>query len=118
MSELGSKSHSGLIVMPDNFNTVNRNLIISLAERWRIPAIYPYRYFVEAGGLISYGVEVKDLFRRAPEYVSRILRGAKPGDLPVQAPTKFELVINLKTAKALNLPVPKILLAGAEALIE
>ena len=118
MTELGSKSHSGLIVMPDNFNTVHRKLIISLAERWRIPAIYPYRYFVEAGGLISYGVEVKDLFRRAPEYVSRILRGAKPGDLPVQAPTKFELVINLKTAKALNLPVPKILLAGAEALIE
>ena len=98
--------------------TVNRKLIISLAERGRFPAIYPYRYFVEGGGLISYGVDAKDLFRRAPEYVGRILRGAKPADLPVQAPTKFELAINLKTAKALNLDVPKVLLATADALLE
>jgi putative ABC transport system substrate-binding protein len=117
-AELGGKAHSGLIVMPDNFNTVHRKLIISSAERWQIPAIYPYRYFVEAGGLISYGVDVKDLFRRAPEYVSRILRGANPAELPVQAPTKFELVINLKTAKALKLDVPKVLLATADALLE
>jgi putative ABC transport system substrate-binding protein len=118
MAELAQQSNAGLIVMPDNFTTVHRDLIISLATRWKIPAIYPYRYFAEAGGLISYGVDVTDLFRRAPEYVGRILRGAEPGELPIQAPTKFELVINLKTAKALGLQVPKILLAGAEALIE
>jgi len=108
----------GLIVMPDNFLTVHRQLIISLAARWRVPTIYPYRYFVEAGGLMSYGVDATDLFRRAPEYVSRILRGENPADLPVQAPTKFELVINLRTAKALGLTVPRILLVGADELIE
>lgn len=118
MAELGHKPGVGLIVMPDNFLTVHRNLIISLAAQFRIPTVYPYRYFVEAGGLMSYGVDVTDLFRRAPEYVSRILRGANPGDLPVQAPTKFELVINLRTAKSLGLSVPRILLAGADALIE
>lgn len=118
MADLGKQPNTGLIVMPDNFTTVHRDLIISLAEKWKVPAIYPYRYFAEKGGLMSYGVDVTDLFRRAPEYVGRILRGANPGELPVQAPTKFELVINLKTAKALDLNVPKILLAGAEALIE
>jgi putative ABC transport system substrate-binding protein len=118
MSVLGNNPRSGLVVMPDNFNTVNRDLIIALSARLRIPTIYPYRYFVEAGGLMSYGVDVKDLFRRVPQYVSRILRGAKPGELPVQAPTKFELVINMKTAKALNLVVPKILLASTDALLE
>jgi len=119
MTELGRQSDSsGLIVMPDNFTTVYRDLIISLAAQWRIPAIYPYRYFVEAGGLISYGVDVIDLFRRAPEYVSRILRGANPADLPIQAPTKFELVINRKTAKVLGAVVPRILLAGADDLID
>jgi putative ABC transport system substrate-binding protein len=104
--------------MPDNFTTINRDLIISLAARYRIPAVYPYRFFADAGGLISYGVDVRDLFRRAPEYVDRIFRGESAVDLPVQAPTKFELVINLKTVRALGLAVPKILLAGADALIE
>ena len=118
MTELAREPNVGLIVMPDNFLTVHRQLIISLAARLRIPTVYPYRYFVEAGGLMSYGVDVTDLFRRAPEYVSRILRGANPGDLPVQAPTKFELAINLKAAKALGLTLPKILLAGADDLIE
>lgn len=118
MAELEGKPDTGLIVAPDNFMTVNRDLIVSLAARFKIPAIYPYRYFAEAGGLMSYGVDITDLFRRAPEYVGRVIQGAKPGDLPLQAPTKFELVINLKAAKALNLTVPKILLAGAEALIE
>jgi putative tryptophan/tyrosine transport system substrate-binding protein len=118
MADLANQPNVGLIVMPDNFTTVNRDLIISLAAKRKIPAIYPYRYFAEAGGLMSYGVDVTDLFRRAPEYVGRILRGANPGELPIQAPTKFELVINLKSAKALGLQVPKILLAGAEALIE
>jgi len=104
--------------MPDNFTSLHRELVISLAARFRIPAIYPYRYFAEAGGLLSYGVDAIDLFRRASEYVSRIVRGATPADLPVQAPTKFEFVINLKTAKALGLVIPKILLAGADAVIE
>ncbi len=118
MAELAREPNVGLIVMPDNSTTIHRHLIVSLAARLRIPTVYPYRFFVETGGLISYGVDVIDLFRRAPEYVSRILRGANPADLPVQAPTKFELVINLKTAKALGLVVPRILLAGADALIE
>jgi putative ABC transport system substrate-binding protein len=93
-------------------------LIVSLAARLRIPAVYPYRYFVNEGGLASYGVDVLDLFRRVPDYVDRILQGARPADLPVQAPKKFELVINLKTARMLDLVVPRILLAGADALIE
>ena len=118
MQDLAREPGSGLIVMPDNFTAVHRQIIISLAARWHIPAIYAYRFFVDDGGLISYGVDVIDLFRRAPEYVSRILRGENPADLPIQAPTKFELAINLKTAKALDLLVPRILLAGADALIE
>ena len=116
--KLGRESGSGLVLVPDNFMSVHRDLIISLTAQFRIPAIYPYRYFAEAGGLVSYGVDAIDQFRRASEYVSRILRGAKPADLPVQAPTKFELVINLKTAKVLGLVIPKILLAGAEQVIE
>jgi putative tryptophan/tyrosine transport system substrate-binding protein len=104
--------------VPDNFITLHRELIISLAAKFRIPAVYPYRYFAEAGGLLSYGVDAVDLFRRGAEYVSRILRGAKPADLPVQAPTKFELVINLKTARALGLVVPRILIASADEMIE
>jgi putative tryptophan/tyrosine transport system substrate-binding protein len=118
MIDLGSIPGSGLIVFPGNFTTVHRALIISLAARLHIPAIYPYRYFASDGGLVSYGVDILDLFRRAPSYVDRILRGAKPGDLPVQAPSKFELVINLRTARALGLVVPHILLASADALIE
>ena len=116
--KLGRESGSGLVLVPDNFMSVHRDLIISLTAQFRLPAIYPYRYFAEAGGLMSYGVHAIDQFRRASEYVSRILHGAKPADLPVQAPTKFELVINLRTAKALGLVIPKILLAGAEQVIE
>jgi putative ABC transport system substrate-binding protein len=118
LTNLGRQSGSGLILVPDNFMSVHRDLIISLTAQFRIPAIYPYRYFAEAGGLVSYGVDAIDQFRRASEYVSRILRGTKPADLPVQAPTKFELVINLKTAKELGLAIPRILLAGAEQVIE
>jgi putative ABC transport system substrate-binding protein len=117
-SSLGSTPGGGLIVVAGNFTTLHRELIISLAARLRVPTIYPYRYFVDAGGLMSYGVDVLDLFRRAPDYVDRILQGAKPADLPVQAPKKFELVINLKTASALGVVVPRVLLAGADALIE
>jgi putative ABC transport system substrate-binding protein len=116
--KLSREPNSGLIVMPDAFTAVHRKLIISLAAQFHIPTIYPYRYFTEEGGLLSYGVNTSDVFRRAGEYVSRILRGAKPADLPVRAPTKFELVINLRTAKALGLVIPKMLLAGADQVIE
>ena len=118
ITTLGRESGSGLVLVPDNFMSVHRDLIISLTAQFRIPAIYPYRYFAEAGGLVSYGVHAIDQFRHASGYVSRILRGAKPADLPVQAPTKFELVINLRTAKALGIMIPRILLAGAEQVIE
>src|SRR5579862_171299 len=118
MADLGAVPGSGLIVMAGNFTALHRALIVSLAAHWRIPTIYPYRYFVDEGGLVSYGVDVLGLFRRVPDYVDRILQGARPADLPVQAPKKFELVINLKTARSLGLVVPRILLAGADALIE
>jgi putative tryptophan/tyrosine transport system substrate-binding protein len=118
IAKLDGETRSGLVLVPDNFTTVHRELIISLTARFRIPAIYPYRYFAEAGGLLSYGVDAMELFRRASEYVSRILRGANPADLPVQAPTQFELVINLKTAKALGLAIPRVLLASADQVIE
>src|SRR5215831_18978786 len=118
IAKLGSEPRSGLIVMPDNFTSVHRKLIISLAAQFSIPAIYPYRYFADEGGLLSYGVDITDLFRRAAEYASRILRGGNPADLPVQAPMKFELVINLGAAKALGLVMPRALLAGADKVIE
>ena len=98
--------------------TVHRDLIIALAARHRLPAIYPFRYFVVDGGLIGYGVDNLDLWRRSASYVDRILKGENPSDLPVQAPTKYELVINLKTAKALGLETPPVLLAGAAEVIE
>jgi putative tryptophan/tyrosine transport system substrate-binding protein len=118
ITKLGGETGSGVALVPDNFTTVHREPIISLTAQFRIPTIYPYRYFAEAGGLLSYGVDAVDLFRRAAEYVSRILRGADPADLPVQAPTKFELVINLRTAKALGIVIPRALFAGANQVIE
>jgi ABC-type uncharacterized transport system substrate-binding protein len=108
----------GLIIGPDPFTTTYRAKIVALAARYKVPAVYPYRWFATAGGLISYGTEVLDQFRRAGGYVDRILRGKKPSELPVQAPVKFELVINLKTAKALGLEVPPTLLARADEVIE
>jgi putative tryptophan/tyrosine transport system substrate-binding protein len=111
-------SNSGLIVTSSASAAVHRELIITLAARFRLPAVYSYRYFTTSGGLISYGPDPIDQYRRAAGYVDRILRGEKPADLPVQAPTKYELAINLKTAKALGLTVPPALLARADEVIE
>jgi putative ABC transport system substrate-binding protein len=108
----------GLIAPPDSTTLPHRDLILVLAARHRLPAIYPYRFFLTSGGLISYGMDYADVFRRAAEYVDRILNGEKASDLPVQAPTKFELVINLKTAHSLGLEVPPTLLARADEVIE
>jgi putative ABC transport system substrate-binding protein len=108
----------GIIIMSDPFTSVHRTAILSMAARHRVPAVYPYRFFAVDGGLLSYGTDTPDLFRRSASYVDRILNGAKPADLPVQQPTKFELVINLKTANALGLTVPATLLARADEVIE
>jgi len=108
----------GLIVMPDVFNDANGELIIALATRSGVPAIYPRPVFAESGGLIAYGADLAEQFRQAAGYIDRILKGANPGDLPVQRPTKFELVINLKTAKALGLEVPMSLLMRVDKVIE
>jgi putative tryptophan/tyrosine transport system substrate-binding protein len=110
--------NGGLIVTGSPSQAVRRKLIVTLAARHRLPAVYPFRYMAIEGGLISYGPEIIDQYRRAAQYVDRILKGEKPADLPVQAPTKYELVINLKTAKALGLDVPDSLLARADEVIE
>jgi putative ABC transport system substrate-binding protein len=108
----------GLIVMPDVFNDANREAIIALAANSGVPAIYPRPVFAESGGLIAYGADLAEQFRQAAEYIDRILKGAKPGDLPVQRPTKFNLVINLKTAKALGLTVSNQMQLLADEVIE
>ncbi len=113
-----SAPNGGLIVMPDPFMAAHSAEVTSLAARYRLPAISPYRFYTERGGLLSYGNDVTDSFRRAATYADRILKGAKPSELPVQAPVKFELTINLKTAKALGLDVPPLLQQRADALIE
>jgi putative ABC transport system substrate-binding protein len=110
--------NGGLVVMTDSFLVDHRADIAALAARYRLPAIYPFRDFIEAGGLLSYGNDLLDSFHRAATYVDRILKGATPNELPVQAPVKFELVINLKTAKALGLTIPPPLLARADQVIE
>jgi putative ABC transport system substrate-binding protein len=117
---LGNRPDTGLVIPPDVFTTTKAtlDLITSLAARTRLPTIYPYRYMVAAGGLISYGIDSVDLYRRAPAYVDRILKGTKPADLPVQLPTKFELAINLKTATALGIDIPPTLLGRADEVIE
>jgi putative tryptophan/tyrosine transport system substrate-binding protein len=116
--QLSEQADTGLLVLPTVPNSVERQRIFSLTRQHRLPAIYPFSFFAKEGGLISYGFNNVDLFRRAAAYVARILNGENPGDLPVQAPTKFELVINLKTAKALGLTIPHTLLARADEVIE
>jgi putative ABC transport system substrate-binding protein len=105
-------------VLPDVTTTVHEELIVKLAVQHRLPAIYPWRHFVTAGGLMCYAVDLPDLWRRSASYVDRVLKGEKPTDLPVQAPTKYDLVLNLKTAKAMGLIVPETLLARADEVIE
>ena len=111
-------SNGGLIVTGSALAVLHRDLIITLAARHKLPAVYFERHFVTRGGLISYGPNIVDQYRRAAGYVDRILKGEKPADLPVQASTKYELIINLKTAKALGLTVPQSLLARADEVIE
>jgi putative ABC transport system substrate-binding protein len=118
LETLGSAPGGGLIVLADIYTLQHRDLIVRLAERYRLPAIYPYRHFAASGGLISDGIDAAEVFRRSASYIDRILKGTRPADLPVQQPTKFELVINLKTAKALGLTVPPMLRSRADEVIE
>ncbi len=118
MAELARAGASGIVVMSEPFAVVHRESIIAAAARHRLPAVYADRRYVAAGGLMSYGVDPVDLYRRSADYVDRILNGAKPSELPVQTPTKFELVINLKTAKELGITVAPTLLATVDEVIE
>jgi putative tryptophan/tyrosine transport system substrate-binding protein len=118
IDEFAREANSGLIVLPQSVTATHHDLIVTLANQYRLPAIYPYRFFVHRGGLISYGIDMTDQFERAALYVHRILLGEKPADLPVQAPTRFNLVINLKTAKALGLEVPLSLLVRVDEVVE
>jgi putative ABC transport system substrate-binding protein len=118
IAALSRESYGGLIVLPSAPITANIGAIIGSAARHRVPAVYPFGSHARQGGLVAYGVELNDLFRRAAVYVDRILKGDKPADLPVQAPTKYELLINLKTAKELGLTAPAALLARADEVIE
>jgi putative ABC transport system substrate-binding protein len=118
VASLGTEANTGFIALPGLFTTQHHQYIAELANLHRLPSIYPYRYFVTAGGLVSYGANLVDQFRQAADYVVKIFDGAKVSDLPVQQPTKFELTINLKTAKALGIDVPPMLLARADEVIE
>ena len=118
ITDLGSHSDAGLVAMPGTSTSVHRELICALAARFRLPAIYPFRYFIPSGGLLSYGIDPPDLLRGAASYVDRILRGAKASELPVQLPTRFEMVINLKAAKAIGLSLPQSVLIEADEVIE
>src|SRR5262249_34513345 len=118
IANLGREPGGGLIVAPDAFTVVHHPLFIRLAQQHRLPAVYAHRTYVARGALMSYGPEIYNILRRSASYVDRILKGAKPADLPVQQPTKFELAINLKTARALGLEVPPTLLARADEVIE
>ena len=118
ISAFAKEQNGALIVFSSALTSANSGLIVNLAAKYRLPTIYPFVFFVKKGGLISYGIDTVDLFGRSAAYVDRILKGAKPADLPIQQPTKFEMAINLKTAKALGLVVPPTLLALADEVIE
>jgi len=118
VESFASLPNGGLVLPPDATTTANRDLVVALAARYRLPAVYAWREFVTAGGLMSYGTDFVELFRQTASYVDRILRGSHPAELPVQAPTKYETVLNLKTAKALGLTVPPGLLVAADEVIE
>ena len=118
IATLPTNSSRGLVVIPSVFMSGHRDLIIGAAARHAVPTIYPFRFFATAGGLIAYGADGVDLHSRAASYVDRILKGAKPAELPVQQPTKYELVINLKAAKAIDIAVPQNLLVAADEVIE
>jgi len=118
IATFAAKPDGGLIITASAYTAVNRDVIIGLAARHRLPAVYPFRYHVVSGGLVSYGPEPRESYQRAAGYVNRILKGERPGDLPVQAATSFELVVNLKTAKALGLVIPESLVARADEVIE
>jgi len=118
LTAFAAERNGGFIVIPHAVTLINRDLIVALATRLRLPALYPFAFYAKAGGLISYSFDPLNQFRQGAEYVDRILRGAKPADLPVQYPTKFQLVVNLTTAKALGLAIPASVLSLAEALVE
>ena len=120
IEKLGGRADAGLVLMPDHFSAMQHNidLVVVSTARYRIPTIYPYRFMVTAGGLISYGLDNSDVFRQSSFYVDRVLKGANPADLPVQLPTKFEMAINLKTAKAIGLTIPQSVLGRADVVIE
>jgi putative ABC transport system substrate-binding protein len=118
IGDLTNQPDVGLIVLPHRYTLANRASIIILAAAHRMPSVYPFRYFAVEGGLLAYGSDPSDQWRGAATYIDRILRGEKPGDLPVQAPTRFELVINMKTAKALGLSIPPTLPLRADEVIE
>jgi putative ABC transport system substrate-binding protein len=118
IANLAAMPNSALIVLTDIFTTINKEAIIKMAAKYRLPAIYPFKFFAVSGGLISYGIDNIEIYRRSANYVDRLLKGTSVADLPVQQPTKYELVINLRTAKALGIDVPSTLLARADEVIE
>ena len=118
IAEQGRRPGGGLIALPDPFNTINRERIVELTARHRVPAIYYNRFFAKSGGLISYGIDFAESYRQAAGYIDRVLKGANPGDLPVQQPTKYELIVNMKTATALGLHVPAHLQQAADEVVE
>jgi putative tryptophan/tyrosine transport system substrate-binding protein len=118
IAAIAREPNAGLIVLPSPLALVHREMIVAQTARRRVPAVYPFRYFVVSGGLLSYGIDTIEVFRQSASYVDRILKGEKPGELPIQQPTKYELVINLKTAKALGLTIPESFLLRADEVIE
>src|SRR5262249_13227438 len=118
LAAFAAKGNGGIIVIPHAVTLSNRDLIVALATRLRLPALYPFAFYAKAGGLISYGFDPLNQFRQGAQYVDRMLRGAKPADLPVQYPTKFQLVVNLTTAKALGLAIPASVLSLADELVQ